>query len=82
LPLSWLISALVKPFFLSPTKSAYLTAFAAGSSLIREQPDKYHGAYLKPKMALAKPSPLALNKEKQMELSNFTEKFLLELGVW
>jgi len=82
LPLSSLIIALVKPFFLSPSKSAYLTAFAAGSPLIREQPDKYHGAYLKPKMILANPSALALNKEKQIELSNFTEMFLVELGVW
>ncbi|KAF8590027.1 NAD-P-binding protein [Ramaria rubella] len=81
LPLSSPIVAIARLFFLQPTKAAHLTSFAAASLEIRENPEKFHGSYLKPKVTLAKSSPTALNDEKQLELWNFTERLLLELGI-
>jgi hypothetical protein len=67
--------------FQQPSKAAYLPCFAAASPLVREHASTWHGAYLKPHMKIAKASPLAMNEQKQVELQDFTERFLTELGV-
>lgn len=65
----------------SSTKGAYTSVFAAASPIVRENPDKYKGAYLEPVAQLGKPYEQALNDGLAKELWETTEEILKEIGV-
>jgi len=80
-PISWLVDVLVYPFFVYPDVGAYTSAFAAASSDIVQNPDKFKGAYLVPVGNVRKPTVTGSSEELANELWAAIETFLAEKGI-
>lgn len=61
---------------MSPDVGSYTTLFAAASPLIKEQPEIFKGAYLRPVAQLGKASDNAEREDLGTELWETTEKVL------
>ncbi|KAF8132514.1 hypothetical protein EV363DRAFT_1328669 [Boletus edulis] len=79
--ISWLVDILVYPFFNSPDVGSYTSAFAAASSDIVQNPDKFKGAYLVPVGIVCKPSVTGSSEELAKELWAAIEAFLADKGI-
>lgn len=73
--LFWIISKIIMP----PEKGAWTNVFAAASPKVREEPNKYKGAYLVPAGKLKKPGANALNAQLAKDLWEISEKQLAAL---
>ncbi|KAJ2915083.1 hypothetical protein MD484_g5353, partial [Candolleomyces efflorescens] len=70
-------ASLIMPWiFMSPDVGSYTTLFAAASPLIKEQPEAFRGAYLKPIAQLGKASDNAEREDLGAELWETTENVL------
>ncbi|KAN0082541.1 hypothetical protein V8E55_008336 [Tylopilus felleus] len=78
--ISWLVDILVYPFFVHPDAGAYTSVFAAASSDIVQNPDKFKGAYLLPVGIVHKPT-VSGSEELAKELCATIETFLAEKGI-
>lgn len=65
----------------SPPKGAYTQVFAAVAPVVREQADKYKGAWLMPPNVISEATKPAENLELAAELWETTERLLHEIGV-
>jgi len=75
----WL--AVTRTFFSDMSTGAYTSVFAAGSPEVRENAEKYKGAYLVPIAQVAQASEDALDDKLAVELWETTERILQEIGV-
>ncbi|KAI0360523.1 NAD-P-binding protein [Trametes cingulata] len=72
-----LFTFVASKLFLTPTEGAYASVFAAASPRVKEERDKYKGAYLVPPGKIeTPPAPQAENKELAEELWATTEAVL------
>lgn len=79
--ISWLVEILIYPFFVHPDVGGYTSAFAAASSDVIQQPEKYKGAYLVPVGTIQKPSEAGSSEELAKELWTTIETFLTDRGI-
>ena len=67
----------MKLFFMTPDEGAYNSVIAAASSVVRDQPELYKGAYLEGyKGKISTPSKAAQDAELATDLWTTTESFL------
>jgi len=76
-----LITFAVNYFMTTADKGAYTQVFAAVAPVVREQAEKYKGAFLMPPAQISNPTKPAENKELAKELWETTEALLKEMGV-
>jgi len=68
-------------FFAAPSQAALTPGFAAASPEVRNEKEKYKGAYLVPVAQVTTPSKSAQNQKLATELYNTTEAVLKELDL-
>ncbi len=71
-----------KLFFIKPDQGAYTSCFAAASPLVKANPDKYKGQYIRPVGRIVAKNPNAAKVGLAEELWETTEKFLEGLGLY
>ena len=76
-----LVAVFIKYTSLSPAEGAYNSTFAAASPLVRQEKEKYNGAYLVPGQKIAKLTGLALDDQLAKDLWELQERILKEEGV-
>lgn len=79
--ISWLVDALVYPFFVSSDVGGYTSAFAAASPEVAEKRDQFKGAYLVPVGKLKKPTAAACDEGLAKELWGTIEGFLADKEI-
>jgi len=75
------ITLLLNYVLRTPDKGAYTHVFASVAPVVREQAEKYKGAYLVPFAKITSPSKPAESEELAKELWETTEALLIEMGV-
>ncbi|KAJ8073760.1 hypothetical protein PM082_012038 [Marasmius tenuissimus] len=82
-PLQWLTKPLVRLAIKSPERGAYTSAFAAAGKTVRDERDKYRGAYLEssPVGRIATPSSEAMSEAAGEQLYTLTQLFLSGIGL-
>lgn len=68
-------------FFTTPTNGAYNSVFAASAPVVRANPEKYKGAYLRPIGVISTPGKDGVKTDLAKELWRTTEELLKEIGV-
>jgi len=81
LPFSSLWIYLISLVFPLPEVAALGTVFAATSPEVRERPEKYHGAYIKPPAVIGEQNAVALERGRQDEMWRFMSLYLDELRI-
>lgn len=71
-----------KLFFIKPDQGAYTSCFAAASPLVKADPDKYKGQYIRPVGRIVAKNPNADKVNLAEELWETTERFLEGLGLY
>ena len=79
--IAWLVDALVYPFFVHPDVGAYTSVFAAASSDVMENSEKYKGAYLLPVGTIRQPNATGSSEDLAKELWGAIETFLADKGI-
>jgi len=64
-----------------PDIAAHSTVFAAAASEVKDHPDKYHGAYIKPPNVIGEQSGVALDLVRQDQVWGFLSEFLGKIGM-
>ncbi|KAG7446779.1 NAD-P-binding protein [Guyanagaster necrorhizus] len=81
-PYPRLATIVFKIFFIGPDQRAYTSCFAAASPLIKADPDKYKGQYIRPVGRIVAKNPNVAKAGLAEELWETTEKFLRGLGLY
>ncbi|KDR76490.1 hypothetical protein GALMADRAFT_246871 [Galerina marginata CBS 339.88] len=79
-PFPRLVFFLMSLFVMTPDEGAHTSCFAAASPLVRQEADKYKGAYLEP-IKISQASENARKIELQDQLWETTEKYLQSLDL-
>ncbi|EGN94608.1 hypothetical protein SERLA73DRAFT_126076 [Serpula lacrymans var. lacrymans S7.3] len=77
-----LVRVLIYPFFVTPDIGGWTPAFAAASNDVKEQAEKYQGAYLIPVGKVTEPSKKANSDELARELWETIERTLADIKDW
>ncbi|RDB30491.1 hypothetical protein Hypma_007324 [Hypsizygus marmoreus] len=81
MPYPMLASIVFALFFAVPEVGAYTSCFAAASPKVRDNPDKYKGAFVEPVGIITEPSDIAKREDLALELWETTERVLKDEGI-
>ncbi|KAL5536248.1 hypothetical protein ACEPAF_69 [Sanghuangporus sanghuang] len=76
-----LVAVFIRFAAMTPTEGAYNSTFAAASLKVRQEKEKYNGAYLVPGQKIAKLSGPALNEQLAKDLWELQERILEDEGI-
>lgn len=81
MPFPWVAAVLFALFFAIPEVGAYTSCFATAASEVRDNPEKFKGAFLEPVGIVTPPSEVARRDELAEELWETTERILEDLRI-